>query len=238
MLDYNPDAEFWLHDKVLPNFPHVLIKSNFADNPYLPENELQNILMKKDKPGFENWWRVYGLGEMGRLEGAVFTNWRFGEFDETLPKIYGLDFGFHPDPDVFSENAIDIKHRKIYARELFQKNGQTPDQLISSLNEHVGRRELIVADSSEKRLIADLSSHFNIRGIHKVGSVTEWLRKMQGYEIIITENSKNIERELRNYQWHDKKAGIPIDAFNHFIDEIRYCLMEVETARRGIRRKN
>ena len=46
-VDFNPDQEFWLHDKVMPNFPHVFIKSNFTDNPYLPDNELQNILMKK-----------------------------------------------------------------------------------------------------------------------------------------------------------------------------------------------
>ena len=239
LLDFNPDQEFWLHEKVMPNFPHVLIKSNYLDNPYLPENEMTNILMKKDKPGFENWWRVYGLGELGKLEGAVFTNWRFGEFDETLPKIYGLDFGFHPDPDAFSENAIDVKRKKIYARELFCETNQTFFQLRDRLKTHVNKRNLIIADSAEKRLITDLRADFNIKGISKRETVTDWLKKMQGYEIIITEDSKNIERELRNYQWHDKKAGVPIDAFNHFIDEIRYCLMDVEMSRRGgLRRVN
>ena len=64
-LDFNPDCEFWLHEKVLPNFKHTLIKSNFINNPWLPEKELQNILAKREKPGFENWWKVYGLGELG-----------------------------------------------------------------------------------------------------------------------------------------------------------------------------
>ena len=238
MLDFNPDQEFWLHEKVLPNFPHVLIKSNFLDNPHLPENELANILMKKDKPGFENWWRVYGLGELGKLEGAVFSNWRFGEFDETLPKIYGLDFGFHPDPDAFSENAIDVKHKKIYVRELFCENNQSFFQLRDRLKTHVGERDLIIADSAEKRLIRDLQPNFNIRGISKRETVYAWIKKMQDYEIIITEDSPNVERELRNYQWHDKKAGIPIDAFNHFMDEIRYCLMDKLMARGGMKRVN
>ena len=238
LLDFNPDQEFWLHDKVLPNFPHVLIKSNFLDNPHLSENELANILMKKDKPGFENWWRVYGMGELGKLEGAVFSNWRFGEFDETLPKIYGLDFGFHPDPDAFSENAIDVKRKKIYVRELFCENNQTYFQLRDRLKEHVSGRDLIIADSAEKRLIRDLQADFNIRGISKRETVVEWIKKMQDYEIIITEDSPNVEKELRNYQWHDKKAGIPIDAFNHFMDEIRYCLMERLMPRGGMRRAN
>ena len=238
LLDFNPDQEFWLHDKVLPNFPHVLIKSNFLDNPYLPENELKNILMKKDKPGFENWWRVYGMGELGKLEGAVFSNWRFGEFDESLPKMYGLDFGFHPDPDAFSENAIDVKRKKIYVRELFCENDQTFFQLRDRLKTHVTGRDLIIADSAEKRLIVDLQSDFNIRGISKRETVVAWIKKMQDYEIIITEDSPHVEKELRNYQWHDKKAGIPIDAFNHFMDEIRYCLMDKLMARGGMRRSN
>jgi phage terminase large subunit len=87
-------------------------------------------------------------------------------------------------------------------------------------------------------MIADLKSDFNIRGISKKETVTDWLKKMQDYEIVITEDSPNIEKELRNYQWHDKKAGVPIDAFNHFLDEIRYCFMDVVMARRGMRRTN
>lgn len=238
LLDFNPDAEFWLHEKVLPNFPHVLIKSTFLDNPYLSQGELQNILMKKDKPGFENWWRVYGEGELGRLEGAVFKNWRFGEFDESLPYMIGLDFGFHPDPDACSKNAIDRKHKKIYVKELFYKDSQTSEDLDRSLEESVSRSDLIIGDSAEKRLIKDLSKKYNIRGVRKTDTVSEWIKKMQDYEIIITEDSPNVERELVNYIWHDKKAGVPIDAFNHLIDEIRYCFMESEMHRRGIRRTN
>ena len=50
-MDFNPDQEFFIHEKVIPNFSHVLIKSTYLDNPWLPEKELRNILMKKDKPG-------------------------------------------------------------------------------------------------------------------------------------------------------------------------------------------
>ena len=122
---------------------------------------------------------------------------------------------------------------------MFCETNQTFFQLRDRLKTHVNKRNLIIADSAEKRLITDLRADFNIKGISKRETVTDWLKKMQGYEIIITEDSKNIERELRNYQWHDKKAGVPIDAFNHFIDEIRYCLMDVEMSRRGgLRRVN
>jgi len=244
MLDFNPDAEFWLHDKVLPNFPHVLIKSNFLDNPHLPENELNNILMKKDKPGFENWWRVYGLGELGKLEGAVFANWRYehpGEIAEAfkqLPNGYGLDYGFFPDPDAMSRVAVDRKRKKIYAQECIYKSNNGTIDLIEQVKQHCKRHELVVAESATPRTNKDLSKHFNIKPVRKTKTVVDWLRELQNYEIIITEDSFNLARELQNYVWSDKKAGIPIDAFNHLIDGIRYYYMEIATMRGGMRRVN
>ena len=50
---------------------------------------------------------------------------------------------------------------------------------------------------------------------------------MQDYQIVVTERSSNIRKELSNYCWNDKKAGIPIDDYNHTIDPIRYTLKEL-----------
>ena len=46
---------------------------------------------------------------------------------------------------------------------------------------------------------------------------------MLEYKIIITSESFNIETELNNYIWNDKKSGIPIDKYNHCIDSARYA---------------
>lgn len=235
-LDFNPDQEFWLHEKVLPNFPHVLIKSNFLDNPFLPEGERQNILMKKDKPGFENWWRVYGMGELGKLEGAIYPNWEYGEFSEDLPSMYGLDFGFYPDPDAMIKVAIDKKRRIIYAKECFYETGQLVNALQDNVGRHVKRSDLIIADSASPRMIAELKKNFHIRGVIKrAGSVQEGIRIVQDYKIIISEDSPNLERELNNYLWSDKKAGIPIDAFNHLLDPLRYVALDQLSARPATR---
>jgi phage terminase large subunit len=127
-LDFNPDQEFWLHEKVIPNFKHTLIKSNYLDNPWLPDTELKNILSKKDNPNFENWWKVYGLGELGKLEGAILQNWRYGEFDNYIPSGYGMDFGFN-DPDVLVKVAIDNKRKIIYCDEKVYKSENSAEQL-------------------------------------------------------------------------------------------------------------
>ena len=226
-LDFNPDCEFWLHEKVLPNFKHTLIKSNFINNPWLPEKELQNILAKREKPGFENWWKVYGLGELGKYEGAIFTNWEYGEFDNSIPYGYGCDFGFN-DPDTLIKVAVDGKRKIIYCDEKIYKSGNSADQLRQLISSHCNRNELIIADCADARMIAELRKYFNIRPIDKKKwTISEALKMMQDYEIVITENSANLAKELNNYIWSDKKAGVPMEGFDHTIDAIRYWFMHI-----------
>jgi len=232
-IDFNPRSEFWVHDQVMPNFSHSIIKSTFRDNPWIPDSELQKILWKAGKPEFANWWRVYGEGEIGILEGQVFQNWEYGLFDNSLSHIYGLDFGFHPDPDALVKVAIDEKRKIIYLDEQFYLTGQSSKDLHRSVVSCTNTDDLIIADCSDPRMIADLksmpgesySARMNIRPVKKDGTVAEWLKILQDYQIIITEDSHNLAKELSNYIWSDSKAGIPIDAFNHLIDAFRYVFM-------------
>lgn len=233
-LDFNPRSEFWVHDAVIPSFKHRFIKSTFRDNPWIPDSELNKILWKAGKPEFANWWRVYGEGEIGILEGQIFLNWEYGEFDKSLPYGYGLDFGFHPDPDAFVKTAIDEKRKLIYLDEQFYKTNQSTDELNKTVLSYIENiSDLIVAESANPRTITDLkkkggsirSMPLNIHPVKKDGTVSEWLKSLQDYKLIVTENSYNLVKELNNYLWSDKKAGIPIDTFNHLIDAFRYYFM-------------
>ncbi len=225
-VDYNPRNEFWLHDKVLPHFRHALIKSTFLDNPHLPKGEIRNIMSKKDNPKFENWWRVYALGEMGKFEGTIFPNWDHGDFNpDGLPFRFGLDFGFHPHPDSMVKVAIDSKKKIIYLEECFYKSGQLPSELSDSIGNYASRNDKIIADSADPRMIANLRLKYNIEGVKKTGTIAEWIRLMQDYKFILTDESHNTAKEFNNYVWDDKKAGIPIDAWNHQIDPARYVFM-------------
>jgi len=225
-IDFNPSSEFWFHEKVMPNFPYHLIKSTFLDNPYLPIREKENILSKKDKPGFENWWKVYGLGELGQLEGAIFTNWKFGEFDLTLPFGYGLDFGVK-DPDALVKVAIDKKNKKIYWKQELYENDLSTDSLAIKLNSRVEDNKLIIADSSAKRTIKDLKAKgFNILPSIK-NKIVEDIKAIKEYELIIDADSFQLEKELNNWIWLDKKGEIPLDGFNHLLDAARYKTMDV-----------
>jgi len=234
-IDFNPVSEFWVHDELMPSGNCAFIKTTYLDNELLDSSIIKEIESRRNN---KNWWRVYGLGEIGQLEGVIFANWRYDEFDKTLPYAFGLDFGFHPDPDAMAKWAINRKHKKIYADECFYKYEQTPGELKNSVSDHANRNDLIIADSADPRLIRELSTEFNIRGISKRGTVAEWLRIMQDYEIIITEDSHNLAKELNNYVWNDKKAGIPIDGWDHLISGGRYVLMDQHQKARMMRRAN
>jgi phage terminase large subunit len=223
-IDFNPSAEFWFHNKIQKDFEPCLIKSTFLDNPYLPDREKQNILSKKNKPGYENWWKVYGLGELGQLEGAILKNWKFGEFDLNLPYGYGLDFGVK-DPDALVKVAVDKKNQKLYWHQELYENDLSTNILAAKIEARINKSKLIIADNAGLRTIKDLKSKgFNIKPTIK-NKILDDIKALKEYELILTPESYQLEKELNNWIWLDKKGEIPIDDHNHLIDAGRYKTM-------------
>lgn len=161
-------------------------------------------------------------GWLDKAEGVVFTNWKFGEFNpHNLPTSFGLDFGFSIDPDSLSEVAIDKDNKKIYVKEHLYQNGLRMEELAKICLDKAGNK-LIIADSAENRLIADLRHKgLNIEPIKK-GTIESGITMMLDYDIIVEENSSNIAKELNNYAYLNKGSKIFCDNFNHSIDGIRY----------------
>lgn len=224
-IDFNPVAEFWVHDKLLktPDPAVEFIHSTYRNNPFLSTRIIDSINRHKDSP---YWWTVYGEGNIGKLEGAIFQNWRYGEFDEYLPASYGLDFGFN-DPDAFVKVAIDHKRKIMYWDEKIYSEGNSFDQLRQKISQVASRNDIITADCADARMINELRKYFNIKPVNKSKwTVSEALKMMQDYEMVITEESVNLAKEFNNYLWNDKRAGVPIDGFDHLIDAGRYRFME------------
>jgi phage terminase large subunit len=164
-----------------------------------------------------NWWRVYGEGLMGRLEDAILTNWEFGEFDEKLPAIYGLDFG-SKHPDALVKCAINTREKVIYWKECLYENGLSTADLIQKLKTRVKPNELILADSSGKRTIQDIRlSGLNIREVIK-NKIVDDVKSLWGFKIIVDPSSYNLQKNLNNWVWLDKRGEIPIDTDDDLID--------------------
>jgi PBSX family phage terminase large subunit len=222
ICDYNPalGIDHWL-DKYIEKYPPLI--TTYKDNPHLTKAQIEDIESRKDNP---YWWKVYGSGERATVEGAIFTNWQTGTFDTSLPYCYGQDYGFSIDPTTLVKVAVDNKQRIIYIDECFYSlSGMGTDEIYESNFKFTGSNELIIGDSAEPRLIHELRKKgLNIRPATKgQGSVTAGITKMLDYQIIITENSINLKKELSKYCWNDKRAGIPIDDHNHCIDPVRYA---------------
>lgn len=218
-IDYNPSREFWVHTELIQKQKHSFIKSTYNDNNFLTAEQKARIEAKKDN---KNWWKVYGLGELGQLEDCILTNWEYGEFDNSLPFGFGLDFGVK-DPDALVKVAIDRQRNLVYCQEVIYKSGLSTNNLKDILIQHCQKR-MIVADSANPRTILDLQGHgLNILGVKKgAGSVNEGIKIMQDFKLIVHSESYNLARELNAWVWLDKKGEIPLDAENHLIDAVRY----------------
>jgi phage terminase large subunit len=242
-IDFNPDRQFWVHDEILTEADSEFLLLTYKDNEACPPEILSELNIKLGKaynnPSgdrtdpkniksdyWHNWCKVYIDGEVGTLQGAIFQNWQIGLFDESLPHVYGLDFGFSNDPDSLIKVAVDKKRKIIYASEVLYKTGNSTDQLIDILNNRLNPlKSVVVADSADPRTINDIRQRgLNIYPAKKgADSVRNGIKRIQDYEIIVDANSLNLINELRNYIWHDKRSQVPIDAYNHQIDPLRYA---------------
>jgi len=235
-LDWNPTHRFWYHEHLEGDDDLDFLILNYLDNESCPQSAIEYILKAKEKaktiPYWDNWYKVYGLGQTGMLQGTVFSNWTTGEFDISLPYCHGLDFGFNPDPCGLVKVAVDQKSKKIYLEEKAYLTNLGTDDIEALLKNRIENNGLIIADSASKLTIHDLRQRgINMQACIKgAGSILADLKLMMDYELIICGESRNLKMELNNYIWNDKKAGIPIDKYNHLIDPARYAFRRLSTS--------
>ena len=170
---------------------------------------------------------------LDKAEGVVYTNWEQGEFDTSLPYVYGLDFGFSPDPTAMVKVAVDNKRKLVYVKEEVYKQELSTDDIEAIIkNRILNNTDLVVADCAEKRLINDLkNTGINITKCRKgAGSIKKGIKDLLSYKLIISKESINLQKELNNYVWNDRKSGVPIDDYNHLLDALRYGFERANTS--------
>jgi phage terminase large subunit len=231
-LDFNPTSEFWVHKELKDEPDSDFLILTYKDNEALDNSIVQQIeknrLKAETSSYWANWWRVYGLGEIGMLEGVIFSNWKT---IDTLPKDakligIGLDFGYTNDPtaiiEIYNYNGTRILN------ELKYQTGMLNSDIAKELPKHVP----VYADSSEPKSIEEIKRYgITIKGVTKgKDSINYGIDVMQRNEYLVTSNSVNLIKELRAYCWDTDKQGTrlnkPIDTNNHAIDALRYHEME------------
>ena len=163
-------------------------------------------------------------GWLNKAEGVVYSNWRIDNFIDLGNSIYGQDFGFSIDPTTLVQVSIDKSKKVIYAKELLYKVALNTTQIFEENNRYCGKKNLIIADSAEPRLISELKSRgLNIKGIDKP-KIIDRIALVSDYELVVDPDSTNLIKELNNYVWHDKKSETPIDDYNHLLDALGYAV--------------
>jgi len=231
-LDFNPANEFWVHTELKDEQDSDFLILTYKDNEALDNSIVQQIeknrLKAETSAYWANWWRVYGLGEIGMLEGVIFSNWKT---IDNLPKDakligIGLDFGYTNDPTAIIE-IYNYNGQRIL-NELKYQTGMLNSDIAKELPKHVP----VYADSSEPKSIEEIKRYgITIKGVTKgKDSINYGIDVMQRQEYLVTSNSVNLIKELRAYCWDTDKQGTrlnkPIDTNNHGIDALRYHEME------------
>jgi len=235
-IDYNPTAEFWAFTEVIgkrDDAERVIL--TYKDNEALDPNIVASIEQRKDRQG---WWQVYGLGQLGEVEGKIYKDWQIIEAipHEARLDRRGLDFGYSNDPttivDIYYCNGGYVLDELCY--ETGMSNRRIADVLLNQ-----PLQVLTVADSAEPKSIDELRSfRVNVIGASKgKGSVTQGIQFVQDKRISVTKRSVNIIREYRNYLWKTDKDGKilnePEHEFSHTMDAIRYGFQGLDSQKRS-----
>ena len=198
--------------------------STYLDNvEHLSESYLNRINeMKQRRP--QRYKHTIEGAWLEKAEGVIFTDWSIGEFQQVGKVVFGQDYGFSNDPSTLVKTSIDKENKVIYIQLCFYQTKLTTSEILQ-LNKKFAADNLIVGDSAEPRLITELSRDCNVvPAIKGQGSITFGISLLQDYDLVITEDSTELIKELNNYCWLEKKSQTPVDNFNHAIDALRYAV--------------
>ncbi len=229
IIDYNPSDEFhWIYDEVLTREDADFYKTTYKDNPFLRDETIKEIERLKDAD--ENYWRVYGLGERGASRATILTHWTPVDQIPDGWKLlaYGLDFGYTNDPSAIV--AVYTDGEGIALDQILYATGLTNNRISEAMT-HAGiqRGDLIIADNAEPKSIDEIHGHgFNIHPCRKGrDSIRSGIDYLRSRPLKVTARSKDIIKELRNYQWKEDKNGRQINepksGWDHAIDAARYA---------------
>lgn len=225
-LDYNPVSEFFVHEEILEKkeTEYDFIILTYKDNEGLSPNIVKEIESRKNRA---SWWKVFGEGQLGMLEGKIFNGWAI---IDTIPhearlERYGIDFGYSLDPTVIV--ALYYYNGGYILDEILFEKGVSNRDIANTLKNLP--RALVIADSAEPKSIAEIKSYgLNILPTVKgKDSVKHGIQMMQDQKISLTRLSLNGLKAYQNYMWKTDRNGKilsePDHFFSDFCDASRYA---------------
>jgi phage terminase large subunit len=225
IADWNPVSDFFMYEDyglqdegvpstTDPNCEFIIL--TYKDNEALDPAIVQEIEKRK---AHKQWFRVYGEGKRGEVEGKIFTGWNTSLEEiphEARLERRGLDFGFSNDPtalvDIYFYNGGYILDEQLYRKGMHNKD------IADRINSLEDSNVLVVADSAEPKSIDEISNYgVNITGADKgPGSVKRMIDYVQSQRITVTKRSTNLIKSYRNFMWKTDKEGKILNDYDHY----------------------
>jgi len=232
ILDFNPsDPIHWIYDEVIPREDADTWITTYKDNLFLSDDLIFEIERMRERD--PDYFRVYGEGQKAVFSARqIFSNWTFipysdfPEFDRDTEGVVGLDFGYTNDPTAAS--YIVRKGDTIYIHELIYKTGLTNSDIVEELKRLGYDQTLTFYDAAEPKSGEEMKrlGMYVKPAVKGTGSINAGISLLKEFNIVVSQESKNIIKEYNNYYWTELKDGTiinkPMDRFNHQMDCIRY----------------
>ena len=233
VVDFNPsDPYVWVNEKLeldrLPRKGDVeVIVSTYRENPYLSPEQVAEIEDTQHED--DDYWRVYGLGEYGAVRGLVFPKITVvEEMPENLKhRGLGMDFGYRNGITTLIDCGL-MNERDVYFDQKFYQRGMSPQEMGEAMKSMELGRLPIAADPAGEWAIEHLAAQkFNIFGADKgPDSVAYGIELLNQYNLHVTAQSVDMLKERLKYRFKTDGSGnvlnIPVDAWNHTWDAVRY----------------
>ena len=234
IIDFNPsDPVHWIYSDIIPRKDCDTWITTYKDNKFLSQDLVNEIerMKKRDR----DYWRVYGEGLKAIFSARqVFNNWEFidykdfPEFDLEMESVIGIDYGYSNDPTACV--LVNKKNDKIYIHEILYRKSMTNSDIVDYLKEKGYGEVLCYGDSAEPKSIEEMRrlGLYIKPAVKGQGSINSGISKLKEYDIIVSNESKNIINEYHSYYWEQLKDGTiinkPQDKENHTMDSIRYAV--------------
>lgn len=238
-LMFNPVSKVnWVYNAFFVKKPKntVIYQTTYKDNRFLDEVTKENIEELAERN--EAYYKIYALGEFATLDKLVFPKYKKQLLNKDelshIPSDFGLDYGFINDPSAFMHVKVDDENKRLYILEEYVKKGLTNDKIAEAIKALGYSKEIIRADSAEKKSNQELRNLDIPRVIDVIkgpGSVMQGIQYILQYEIIVDERCVKTIEELENYTWKKDKAtneyiNEPVDSYNHCLDAVRYAVQD------------
>lgn len=238
-LMFNPVSKVnWVYNAFFVKKPKntVIYQTTYKDNRFLDDLTKENIEELANRN--EAYYKIYALGEFATLDKLVFPKYKKQLLNKEelkqFPSYFGLDYGFINDPSAFMHIKIDDENRRLYIVEEYVRKGLTNDKIAEAIKALGYSKEIIRADSAEKKSNQELRNLDIPRVIDVLkgpGSVMQGIQYILQYEIIVDERCVKTIEELENYTWKKDRAtneyiNEPVDSYNHCLDAMRYAIQD------------